>query len=115
MPKECSSNSPTHREHRRTFTFENRGVKVEAADGRMLQINREWNEEEKDEKNNDRKDRFHCVERFRGKFLRRFRLPENAKTNEVKASMENGVGTVTIPKHEVKNLQRTLFRLKEIK
>jgi len=29
-------------------------------------------------------------------------LPENAKVNEVKASMENGVLTVTVPKEEVK-------------
>jgi len=34
--------------------------------------------------------------------MRRFRLPENAKVNEVKASMENGVLTVTVPKEEVK-------------
>ncbi|KAF9622710.1 hypothetical protein IFM89_032890 [Coptis chinensis] len=37
-----------------------------------------------------------------GSFLRRFRLPENAKVDEVKASMENGVLTVTVPKEEVK-------------
>jgi len=42
------------------------------------------------------------VERSSGKFMRRFRLPENAKVNEVKASMENGVLTVTVPKEEVK-------------
>ena len=42
------------------------------------------------------------MERSSGKFVRRFRLPENAKVNEVKASMENGVLTVTVPKEEVK-------------
>ncbi|GFP80844.1 18.1 kDa class i heat shock protein, partial [Phtheirospermum japonicum] len=36
------------------------------------------------------------------KFLRRFRLPGNAKLGEVKAAMENGVLTVTVPKEEVK-------------
>ncbi|GLT50868.1 hypothetical protein SLA2020_243250 [Shorea laevis] len=40
------------------------------------------------------------VERSRGKFLRRFRLPKNAKMDEVKASMENGLLTVTVPKEE---------------
>lgn len=84
---------------------------MEAADGRMLQINRERNEEEKDEKNNDSKDRFHRVERLRGKFLRRFRLPENGKTDEVKASMENGLRTVTIPKHEVQKTPRKVNQI----
>nr|GEU64781.1 hypothetical protein [Tanacetum cinerariifolium] len=37
-----------------------------------------------------------------GKFMRRFRLPENAKMEEVKATMENGVLTVTVPKVEDK-------------
>ncbi|KAI5434243.1 hypothetical protein KIW84_021204 [Lathyrus oleraceus] len=44
----------------------------------------------------------HRVERSQGSFLRRFRLPENAKVNDVKAAMENGVLTVTVPKEEVK-------------
>ncbi|KAI5321822.1 hypothetical protein L3X38_030894 [Prunus dulcis] len=35
-------------------------------------------------------------------FLRRFQLPENAKVNEIKAAMENGVLSVTVPKTEVK-------------
>ncbi|RYR46278.1 hypothetical protein Ahy_A07g032017 isoform C [Arachis hypogaea] len=42
------------------------------------------------------------MERSSGRFLRRFRLPENAKLEQVKASMENGVLTVTVPKEEVK-------------
>lgn len=35
-------------------------------------------------------------------FLRRFRLPANAKADQVKAAMENGVLTVTVPKEWVK-------------
>ncbi|CAJ1938455.1 unnamed protein product [Sphenostylis stenocarpa] len=58
-------------------------VKVEIEDDKVLQISGERN-------------------RSSGKFMRRFRLPENAKVEEVKASMENGILTVTVPKEEVK-------------
>ncbi|MBA0688985.1 hypothetical protein Goari_006737 [Gossypium aridum] len=37
-----------------------------------------------------------------GKFMRRFRLLENVKMDQVKPSMDNGVLTVTVPKQEVK-------------
>ena len=37
--------------------------------------------------------------------MRRFRLPENAKMDQVKAAMENGVLTVTVPKEEDKKPQ----------
>nr|GMD24282.1 18.1 kDa class I heat shock protein-like [Ipomoea batatas]GMD67136.1 18.1 kDa class I heat shock protein-like [Ipomoea batatas] len=72
-------------------------VKVEVEDGRVLQISGERSKE-KEEKN----DKWHRIERSSGKFLRRFRLPENAKMDEVKAGMENGVLTVTVPKIQVK-------------
>ena len=72
-------------------------VKVEVEDDRVLQISGE-RKMEKEEK----KDTWHRVERSSGKFLRRFRLPENAKMDQIKASMENGVLTVIVPKVEVK-------------
>nr|GMD69384.1 18.1 kDa class I heat shock protein-like [Ipomoea batatas] len=72
-------------------------VKVEVEDGRVLQISGERSKE-KEEKN----DKWHSIERSSGKFLRRFRLPENAKMDEVKAGMENGVLTVTVPKIQAK-------------
>ncbi|KAJ9548457.1 hypothetical protein OSB04_021000 [Centaurea solstitialis] len=72
-------------------------VKVEVEDDRILQISGERNVEKE-----DKNDTWHRVERSSGKFTRRFRLPENAKLNEVKASMENGVLTITVPKEEVK-------------
>ncbi|KAL5983456.1 hypothetical protein ACLOJK_017542 [Asimina triloba] len=72
-------------------------VKVEVEDGRVLQISGERSRE-KEEKN----DTWHRVERSSGKFLRRFRLPENAKVEEMNAAIENGVLTVTVPKEEVK-------------
>ncbi|CAJ1938450.1 unnamed protein product [Sphenostylis stenocarpa] len=72
-------------------------VKVEIEDNKVVQISGERNVEKE-----DKKDKWHRVERSSGKFMRRFRLPENAKVEEVKASMKNGVLTVTVPKQEVK-------------
>ncbi|KAK8987207.1 hypothetical protein V6N11_026963 [Hibiscus sabdariffa] len=72
-------------------------VKVEIEDDRVLQISGERNLEKE-----DKNDTWHRVERSSGKFTRRFRLPENVKMDQVKASMENGVLTVTVPKVEVK-------------
>ncbi|XP_009780157.1 17.8 kDa class I heat shock protein-like [Nicotiana sylvestris] len=72
-------------------------VKVEVEEGRVLQISGERSREQ-EEKN----DKWHSMERSSGKFLRRFRLPENIKMEEIKATMENGVLTVTVPKMEEK-------------
>ncbi|TXG74041.1 hypothetical protein EZV62_002620 [Acer yangbiense] len=72
-------------------------VKVEVEEGKILQISGERSKEH-EEKN----DKWHRIERSSGKFLRKFRLPENAKIDQVKASMENGVLTVTVPKEEEK-------------
>ncbi|BAT73697.1 hypothetical protein VIGAN_01121100 [Vigna angularis var. angularis] len=72
-------------------------VKVEIEDDKVLQISGERNFEKE-----DKKDTWHRAERSSGKFMRRFRLPENAKVDKVKASMENGVLTVTVPKEEIK-------------
>ena len=72
-------------------------VNVEVEDDRVLRISGE-RKIEKEDKN----DTWHRVERSSGKFLRSFRLPENAKMDQIKAAMENGVLTVTVPKAEVK-------------
>ena len=60
-------------------------VKVEVEDGNVLQISGERSKEREEN------DKWHRVERSSGKFLRRFMLPENAKTEQISASMENGV------------------------
>ncbi|GLJ58471.1 hypothetical protein SUGI_1486020 [Cryptomeria japonica] len=65
-------------------------VKLGVVDGRILEISGERSIE-------GGKNYLRC-ERFKGRFLRRFTLPENAKVDEVKAGMENGVLTVTVPK-----------------
>jgi HSP20 family protein len=66
-------------------------------DGNVLLISGERNKEQE-----EKTDTWHRVERSSGKFMRRFRLPDNAKVEQVKAAMENGVLTVTVPKEEAK-------------
>ncbi|KAM0855439.1 hypothetical protein ACQ4PT_049790 [Festuca glaucescens] len=46
---------------------------------------------ERSREKEDKNDKWHHVERSSGEFVRRFRLPENAKVEEVKAELENGV------------------------
>ncbi|XP_010443747.1 PREDICTED: 18.1 kDa class I heat shock protein [Camelina sativa] len=75
-------------------------VKVEVEDKNVLQISGERSKE-----NEEKNDTWHRVERASGKFMRRFRLPENAKMEEVKATMENGVLTVMVPKAPEKKPQ----------
>ncbi|XP_031104505.1 17.3 kDa class I heat shock protein-like [Ipomoea triloba] len=72
-------------------------VKVEVEDGRVLQISGERSREQE-----EKTDTWHRMERSSGRFLRRFRLPENVKMDWIKASMENGVLSVTVPKEEAK-------------
>ncbi|CAI9784868.1 unnamed protein product [Fraxinus pennsylvanica] len=81
---------------RSSGTEERRG-EVEVEDGRVVQISGERTVKKEDEN-----DKWHRIERGRGKFLRNSYLSKNVKTDEVKATMENGVLTVTVPKQEVK-------------
>nr|AAC01560.1 heat shock protein 16.5 [Agrostis stolonifera var. palustris] len=71
-------------------------VKVEVEGGNVLVVSGERKGEGGQER------QVATLERSSGKFVRRFRLPENAKVEEVKAGLENGVLTVTVPKAEVK-------------
>ncbi|RWW00791.1 hypothetical protein BHE74_00019104 [Ensete ventricosum] len=66
-------------------------VKVEVEDGRILQISGEWDSEEA-----ATTDFWHCVERRRGRFLRRFWLPETARLDQTRAVIEDGLLTVTL-------------------
>lgn len=43
-------------------------------------------------------DLYHCIERAHGVFCRRFQLPDNTVSDEVKATVVDGVLMVTIPK-----------------
>ncbi|KAI3429060.1 uncharacterized protein J3R85_008697 [Psidium guajava] len=77
--------------------LEKNEVKVEIEDDRVLQISGE-RKAEKEDKNDKR----HLWERSSGKFMRRIRLPEKAKVDQIKASMEKGVLTILVPKVEEK-------------
>lgn len=70
---------------------------MEVEEDRVLKISGERNVERE-----EKKDKWHRVERSSGKFLRVFRLPENAKVDQVKASMHDGVLTVTVPNGDAK-------------
>ncbi|KAI4372958.1 hypothetical protein MLD38_011136 [Melastoma candidum] len=72
-------------------------VKVEVEDGRVLQVSGERRREQE-----DKSDKWHRVERSVGKFVRRFRLPDNVRLDEVRANMEHGVLNITVPKAEDK-------------
>ncbi|KAJ7559683.1 hypothetical protein O6H91_04G096400 [Diphasiastrum complanatum] len=75
--------------------FGKEDTKVSVVDGRTLEIRGERKEEEV-----DNRDQWQRVERVKGYFWRKFRLPENADVENVKAEVENGVLTVTVPKKE---------------
>jgi len=49
---------------------------------------------------------FKRLERMRGKFLRRFRLPETASHEGLNADYNNGVLTICVPKQEKKHAHR---------
>ncbi|MBA0790518.1 hypothetical protein Gohar_015161 [Gossypium harknessii] len=70
---------------------------MEIEDDRVLQISGQKNVEKE-----DKNDTWHWVERSSGQFMMRFRLLENVKIDQVKASMKIGVITDTVPKVEVK-------------
>ncbi|GAV66535.1 HSP20 domain-containing protein [Cephalotus follicularis] len=68
-------------------------VKLEAHEARVLRISGERKEDPE-----EKGDMWHCKERARCGFVRQFRLPENAKVDDIKASMHDGVLIVTVPK-----------------
>ena len=75
-------------------------IQVQVEDGRTLRISGERNKEEV-----HKSDTWHRVERSRGQFMRKFRLPENANVDHIKASVDNGVLTVIVAKVDPKRSQ----------
>jgi len=72
-------------------------IEVTIEDDRTLKISGERVKEEVKEG-----DTWHVVERVRGAFVRKFRLPENVRLDQIKAEVNNGVLTIVVPKAEKK-------------
>ncbi|KAF3953244.1 hypothetical protein CMV_021294 [Castanea mollissima] len=72
-------------------------IKVQVEDGNVLHIKGEGG---KEEQLNAKDTVWHVAERGTGKgeFSREIELPENVKVDQIKAQVENGVLTVTVPK-----------------
>lgn len=72
-------------------------VKIEVEEEKILKISGE-RKKESEEKN----EKWHRVERTSDRFVKTVRLPSNVKVEAVKANLENGVLTVTVPKGQDK-------------
>ena len=55
---------------------------------------------ERDSRKKEEREGYKRIERSYGSFFRRFTLPDTADTDKISAKADNGVLTVTIPKHE---------------
>jgi HSP20 family protein len=68
-------------------------VRVEVDEGNVLVITGE-----RSVRREEREDRWHHIERSCATFLGRFHLPEDAVVDGVRAAMDGGMLTVTVPK-----------------
>ncbi|XP_024365060.1 18.1 kDa class I heat shock protein [Physcomitrium patens] len=82
-------------------------IKVEVDDTqRVLRINGERRKEEERQT-----DEWHVLERGDARYLRQLALPENANLDQITASVDNGVLTVTMPKLQA---QQSKSRVRQI-
>ncbi len=81
--------------------FKKEEVKVELIGGALV-IRGEHKRERRTEPEG-----YHRLERRIGLFYRSIPLPQEAKTDEMKASLLDGILTVTMPVAEVKNTEKT--------
>ncbi|KAF3329227.1 class I heat shock protein 1-like protein [Carex littledalei] len=70
-------------------------VKVEVEENNVLQISGQRVKEEE-----QKGDTWHCIERSKGSFQRRFQLPDSADLENIECFLENGVLTIQVPKKE---------------
>ncbi|ERN04826.1 17.1 kDa class II heat shock protein [Amborella trichopoda] len=69
-------------------------IKIQVEDDRILSISGERKSEEKE----DPEAKYVRMERWVGKFTRKFNLPENANVEAISAACQDGVLTVTVQK-----------------
>ncbi|BAT84541.1 class I heat shock protein [Vigna angularis] len=74
--------------------YKRNDVRVEVDDDRVLCIVCGKSVEKEEQREG-----WHCVELSSGHFIQRLTLPENSLVDHVKAFMENGILTITVPKH----------------
>ncbi|XP_042493956.1 18.1 kDa class I heat shock protein-like [Macadamia integrifolia] len=72
-------------------------MKVEVEDDRLLKISDQRNKDVEESG-----DGWYRAVRSSGRFVQRFPLPENSNVDQVRASIEDGILTVTIPKGDVR-------------
>ena len=72
-------------------------VKIEVEEKKVLKISGQ-----KTKKSEEKNEKWHRVERSSDKFLRTVRLPTNVRVDGVRANLENGILTVTVPKEHEK-------------
>lgn len=78
--------------------FDKKDFNIDLSDGKLTISGERKFRNEKKEKN------YHSIQTEYGKFVKTFQLPKNIKDADIKASYENGILGITIPKDEVKKL-----------
>ncbi|MED6142760.1 hypothetical protein PIB30_000320 [Stylosanthes scabra] len=88
--------------------FKKEDVKIELRQDGIIGIRAERKEEEEQEEEEKKKLTWHCRERETSRvFSREFRLPENARVDDIKASMRDGVLSITVAKDESKKKHKS--------
>ncbi|XP_059664569.1 17.8 kDa class I heat shock protein-like [Cornus florida] len=85
-------------------------VKLQLHDDRVIHLT----SAERKENDDDKCNKWHCKERSTGTFYRQFRLPDNAQVDQIKASMQDGVLVVTVPKDQLGKKKSKLHKAVQI-
>ncbi|XP_010935006.1 18.9 kDa heat shock protein [Elaeis guineensis] len=81
-------------------------VKIEVEEEKILKISGQRTKESE-----EKGDKWHHVERSAERFLRSVKLPPNASIERMKAVLEDGVLTVTVPKDQEKKVRGRFIQI----